>query len=166
MCISAAEGLRCCVLEELHATPLGSHFSSDKTMALVWRLVWWPCLAADVTAFIASCPPCQRTKTEHGPQAGLLFPLPVPSRRGPGLPRTAQGALGPQLHAVSRRRVDQSRVAGPDLQVCHVRGGGSQLRSLGFPRRWPSCPIGTSDSRRSFGLLCTARWAPPSFLGR
>ena len=82
MCIPAADGLRGRVLEELHATPLGCHFGRDKTMALAWRLVWWPRLAADVTAFIASCPTCQRTKAEHGPQAGLLFPLPVPSRRG------------------------------------------------------------------------------------
>ena len=36
----------------------------------------------DVTAFITWCPTCQRTKAEHGPPAGLLFPLPVPSRRG------------------------------------------------------------------------------------
>ena len=82
MCIPAADGLRGSVLEELHATPLGGHFCSDKTMALALRLVWWPRLAADVTAFIASCPTCQLTKVEHGPQAGLLFPLPVPSRRG------------------------------------------------------------------------------------
>jgi len=82
LCIPAADGLRGRVLDELHATPLGGHFGRDKTMALARRLVWWPRLAADVTAFIASCPTCQRTKAEHGPPAGLLFPLPVPSRRG------------------------------------------------------------------------------------
>ena len=51
-------------------------------MTLAWRLVWWPRLAADVTAFNALCPTCQRTKAEHWPLAGLLFPLPVSSRRG------------------------------------------------------------------------------------
>ena len=51
-------------------------------MALAQSLVWWPHLAADVTAFIALSPLCQQTKAEHGPQAGLLFPLPVPSHRG------------------------------------------------------------------------------------
>ena len=82
MCIPAADGLRSCILKDLHATPLGGHFGCDKTMALARHLVWCPRLAADVTAFIASCPTCQRTKAEHGPPAGLLSPLPVPSRRG------------------------------------------------------------------------------------
>ena len=70
------------MLSELHATPLGGHFGRDKTLALARRTVWWPSLCADIDAFIRSCPTCQRVKAEHGPPAGLLMPLPVPSRRG------------------------------------------------------------------------------------
>ena len=29
-----------------------------------------------------TCPTCQRVKADHLPPAGLLFPLPVPTRRG------------------------------------------------------------------------------------
>ena len=53
---------------------------------------------ADVETFIHTCPVCQRVKAEHGPPAGLLFPLPVPTRRGGTisidfieLPRAASG---------------------------------------------------------------------------
>ncbi len=32
--------------------------------------------------FVQTCPTCQRVKADHLPPAGLLFPLPVPTRRG------------------------------------------------------------------------------------
>ena len=70
------------MLEELHATPLGGHFGRDKTLALARRTVWWPSLLADVDLFLSTCPVCQRVKADHGRPAGLLYPLPVPMRRG------------------------------------------------------------------------------------
>ena len=82
LCIPSDPELRRLVLTELHATPLGGHFGREKTMALARRMVWWPNMASDVEAFIRTCPVCQRVKAEHGPPAGLLYPLPVPSRRG------------------------------------------------------------------------------------
>ena len=82
LCIPADPVLRQKVLQELHATPLGGHFGRDKTLALARRTVWWPALSADLDTFIRTCPTCQRVKAEHGPPAGLLYPLPVPSRRG------------------------------------------------------------------------------------
>ena len=82
LCIPAAGGLRLQVLQELHATPLGGHFGRDKTLALARRSVWWPGLPAEVDEYIRTCPTCQRVKADHLPPAGLLFPLPVPTRRG------------------------------------------------------------------------------------
>jgi transposase InsO family protein len=82
LCIPAAGDLRRTVLQELHATPLGGHFGRDKTLSLARRSVWWPGLPATVTEYVQTCPTCQRVKAEHLPPAGLLFPLPVPSRRG------------------------------------------------------------------------------------
>ena len=82
LCIPAAGGLRLQVLAELHATPLGGHFGRDKTLALARRSVWWPGLPATVEEYIRSCPICQRVKADHLPPAGLLYPLPVPTRRG------------------------------------------------------------------------------------
>jgi hypothetical protein len=69
------------VLRELHATPLGGgHFGRDKTLSLARRSVWWP--GADVQAYVQSCQTRQRGKADHLRPAGLLFPLPVPTRRG------------------------------------------------------------------------------------
>jgi hypothetical protein len=86
LCIPAAGGLHRTMLQELHATPLGAavggHFGRDKTLSLARRSVWWPDLLATVTEYVRTCPTCQRVKAEHLPPAGLLFPLPVPSRRG------------------------------------------------------------------------------------
>ena len=82
LCIPDIPALRQRVLEELHATPLGGHFGRDKTLALARRTVWWPALPSDLETFIRTCPTCQRVKAEHGPPAGLLYPLPVPARRG------------------------------------------------------------------------------------
>ena len=44
--------------------------------------MWWPGLPTDIDEFIRTCPTCQRVKADHLPPAGLLFPLPVPTRRG------------------------------------------------------------------------------------
>jgi hypothetical protein len=82
LCIPAAGDLRRTVLTELHATPLGGHFGRDKTLALARRCVWWPGLPAAVDEFIKTCATCQRVKADHQAPAGLLFPLPVPTRRG------------------------------------------------------------------------------------
>ena len=70
--------------QELHSTPLGRHFGRDKSLALACRSVWWPGLPAAVEEYTTSrtCPTCQRVKTDHLPPAGLLFPLPVPTRLG------------------------------------------------------------------------------------
>ena len=82
LCIPSDPDLRRLVLTELHATPLGGHFGREKTTALARRTVWWPNMAADIETFVRTCPICQRVKAEHGSPAGLLYPLPVPSRRG------------------------------------------------------------------------------------
>jgi hypothetical protein len=73
--------LRVQVLRELHATPLGGHFGRDKTLALVRSSVWWSGLPTAVEEFVQTCPTCQRVKADHLPPAGLIFPLPVPTRR-------------------------------------------------------------------------------------
>ena len=164
LCIPAADGLRGRVLEELHATPLG---------ALARRLVWWPRLAADVTAFFASCPTCQRTKAEHGPPAGLLFPLPVPSRRGGTvsldfleLPKARSGHNFMQVHVnlLTCRvwLVQTFKSATSEVVACNFVT--SVFHDVGLPNTM--CQIGTADSKWSFGHPCTAHWAPPSFLGR
>ena len=70
------------VLHELHVTPLGWHSGRDKTLALARRLVRWPGLPAAVEEYNCTCPTCQHVMADHLPPAGLLYPLPVPTRRG------------------------------------------------------------------------------------
>ena len=98
MCIPAAGSLRDTVLQELHATPLGGHLGSvlgrNKTLALARRSVWWPGLSAAVEKCIHTCPTCQRVKEDNLQPAGLLFPLPVPSRR--------DGSMIACIHRLSR----------------------------------------------------------------
>ena len=53
----------------------------DKTLALARRLVWWPGLLAVVEEYARTCPTCRHVKADHLPPAGLLYPLPVPTRR-------------------------------------------------------------------------------------
>ena len=90
--------LRDTVLQELHATPLGGHLGSvlgrNKTLALARRSVWWPGLSAAVEKCIHTCPTCQRVKEDNLQPAGLLFPLPVPSRR--------DGSMIACIHRLSR----------------------------------------------------------------
>jgi hypothetical protein len=62
LCIPAVGDLRRTVLQELHATPLGGHFSRDKTLSFARRSVWWPGLPTAITEYVWTCPTCQRVK--------------------------------------------------------------------------------------------------------
>ncbi len=42
--------------------------------------LWWPTRERDVRRFVASCHVCAQTKSSNTPPAGLLRPLPIPSR--------------------------------------------------------------------------------------
>jgi len=51
-----------------------------KTLARLTENFYWKGIRQDVERFIASCVDCQHTKYETRKPAGLLSPLPVPSR--------------------------------------------------------------------------------------
>ena len=55
--------------------------------------------------------------------------------RQPRLPRAARRPLRSRLTKGAHRPLDWARVAGPDLQDRHRRGGGAQLRRVGVPLR-------------------------------
>ncbi|XP_010795097.1 unconventional myosin-XIX-like, partial [Notothenia coriiceps] len=44
------------------------------------RHFWWPTVNKDTQEFVSSCPTCARSKSSHQTPAGLLQPLPIPSR--------------------------------------------------------------------------------------
>ena len=56
------------------------HLGREKTLELVKRRFYWPGLVKDVEDFVQSCDVCQRTKKITQVPAGLLQPIPPPTR--------------------------------------------------------------------------------------
>lgn len=75
------EGLRERILFEAHDPPVMGHLGMDKTLERVSRRFYWPRLEQSVREYVKSCEACQRNKASNQPPAGLLQPLPIPSRR-------------------------------------------------------------------------------------
>ena len=74
------ENLRSQVLQWGHNSRLACHPGSTRTCNLFSQRFWWPSLRRDVREFIRACPTCNQNKSSNQPPAGLLQPLPVPSR--------------------------------------------------------------------------------------
>ncbi|XP_023815983.1 uncharacterized protein LOC111948232 [Oryzias latipes] len=68
------------VLQWAHATRLTCHPGVRRTITFLRRQFWWPSLARDAQEFVAACTVCAQNKVSNQPPAGLLHPLPVPSR--------------------------------------------------------------------------------------
>ena len=69
------------VLTECHDAPTAGHFGVDKTVAAVKQVYYWRGLQKDVEAYVKSCDKCQRTKTSTQKPAGLLQPIPIPTKK-------------------------------------------------------------------------------------
>ena len=72
--------LRRTVLEFSHDDPSSGHLGIAKTLGRVVERYWWPRLSASVRVFVLSCEFCQFHKHQTGRSAGLLEPIPPPSR--------------------------------------------------------------------------------------
>ncbi|CAI7850895.1 unnamed protein product [Closterium sp. NIES-54] len=72
--------LRQLLLEEFHDVLYAGHFGSNKTLAGIAKVYYWPHMANDVQKFVTSCDTCQRVKSSKQKKAGLLQPLPVPEQ--------------------------------------------------------------------------------------
>ena len=70
-------GFRDTVLQELHGTALGGHLGAAKIVEALQARVWWPHIHADVEAYVAACPTCQRVKDRTTAKSGLLQPTPM-----------------------------------------------------------------------------------------
>jgi transposase InsO family protein len=68
------------LLYEVHDSPGGGHLGVKKTLHKLQRVCWWLGMRAEVTAYVHSCVECQRVKHSQQKPAGLLLPLPIPSR--------------------------------------------------------------------------------------
>lgn len=72
--------LRRQVLESCHDDPCSGHLGVGKTFNRVAERFWWPRLGVGVRVFVLSCMFCQFHKHQTGRTAGLLEPIPPPSR--------------------------------------------------------------------------------------
>ncbi|KAL2093003.1 hypothetical protein ACEWY4_010315 [Coilia grayii] len=74
------DALRSQVLQWGHDSLLACHPGVTRTSQLIARRCWWPDLEREVREYVLACPVCNHNKTSNRPPAGLLQPLPVPSR--------------------------------------------------------------------------------------
>ncbi len=74
------DAVRSQVLQWAHCSPFSCHPGMNRTLQLLRRHFWWPSMQADSKESVAACQTCARGKRSHRPPAGLLHPLPVPSR--------------------------------------------------------------------------------------
>ena len=58
-------------------TPFAGRVGRDHTMQLVQQSSWWPGIDRDVQQYASPCDHCQRNKSFHGRDTGLLQSLPV-----------------------------------------------------------------------------------------
>ncbi|KAM6965396.1 uncharacterized protein FYW47_007740 [Aplochiton taeniatus] len=63
-----------------HASCLAGHPGVARTLEFVQRRFWWATIREDVKSFVSACSVCAQHKTSRAKQAGLLQPLPIPSR--------------------------------------------------------------------------------------
>ncbi|KAL2096038.1 hypothetical protein ACEWY4_008186 [Coilia grayii] len=74
------ETLRSQVLQWGHDSLLACHPGATRTSHHIARRFWWPTMEREVREYVQACPVCNCNKTSNRPPAGLLQPLPVPSR--------------------------------------------------------------------------------------
>uniref|UniRef100_A0A3P9JS16 Gypsy retrotransposon integrase-like protein 1 n=1 Tax=Oryzias latipes TaxID=8090 RepID=A0A3P9JS16_ORYLA len=79
-CLFVPSSLRSQVIKWGHCSRLACHPGVTRTIFLVGQRFWWPTMTSDIRAFVSSCPACASAKVPRRPPAGLLRPLPVPSR--------------------------------------------------------------------------------------
>jgi len=73
--------LQLIILHEHHDSPTAGHLGFDKTLSSIQKMAFWPKLRNSVEEYIKSCDVCQRSKSSTRQPAGLLQPLPIPTKR-------------------------------------------------------------------------------------
>ncbi|RVW13442.1 Transposon Tf2-2 polyprotein [Vitis vinifera] len=78
--IPASKELREQILYLLHSSPQGGHSSFHKTLHRAKSEFYWEGMRKEVRRFIKECDICQQNKSENIHPAGLLQPLPIPTK--------------------------------------------------------------------------------------
>ena len=58
----------------------GAHAGWERTLATMREHFYWPNMRKDVTQYVQTCDPCQKTKHSRGAGVGYLQPLAIPAR--------------------------------------------------------------------------------------
>ncbi|KAL0293482.1 UNVERIFIED_CONTAM: Transposon Tf2-12 polyprotein [Sesamum radiatum] len=111
--------LRKSLISECHDTLWAGHQGEERTYALVQRAYYWPQMRNDVETYVRTCLICQQDKADHQKKAGLLQPLPIPTRPWEsvsmdyisGLPKV--GDLGSIIVVVDRLSKYATFIAAP-----------------------------------------------------
>ncbi|KAI2646142.1 Transposon Tf2-9 polyprotein [Labeo rohita] len=74
------ESVRAAVLQWGHSSRIMCHPGVRRSLAAIRQRFWWPAMVEDVRRFVGACSVCAQNKSSNSPSAGLLMPLPVPSR--------------------------------------------------------------------------------------
>ena len=72
--------LRRHVVEELHASAYGGHFSAQRTTDVITRRFFWPHIKRQVWTIVSQCTKCQKSKPRSKRAYGLLQPILAPDR--------------------------------------------------------------------------------------
>lgn len=68
------------ILQMYHSSPVGGHAGDVKTYLRITAEWFWMGLRNDVSTYVQHCEVCQQQKNSQQAPAGLLQPLPIPSR--------------------------------------------------------------------------------------
>ena len=72
--------LRPQVIHWAHSSLLTCHPGVRRTIFAITQRFWWPSMELEVREYVEACPVCARNKNSSRTRAGLLQPLPIPSR--------------------------------------------------------------------------------------
>ena len=72
--------LRLALLKECHDGPVAGHRGVKPTLAELVKNYYWPNLRDDVEQYVKLCVTCQQNRTQFRKKAGLLRPLPIPTK--------------------------------------------------------------------------------------
>ncbi len=65
-----------------HVSRFACHPGARRTISLLKRHFWRPCMHTDAKEFVAACSTCARSKASNQAPASQLLPLPVPGDHG------------------------------------------------------------------------------------
>ena len=65
------------IMKEMHNVPYAGHLGYHKTLKIVKKEFYWPCMNKEVAMYIARCLDCQKFKADHRHPASILHSFPI-----------------------------------------------------------------------------------------